>query len=40
LPEFKRKVLEDLRTPVEDGQTIAQSGYSVAFLPPSCSSQR
>jgi len=32
LPEFKRKVLEDLRTPVEDGQvTVARSGYSVTF---------
>jgi len=32
LPEFKRRVLEDLRQPVEDGQvTIARSGYSVTF---------
>jgi len=32
LPEFKRKVLEDLRQPVEDGQvTVARSGYSVVF---------
>jgi magnesium chelatase family protein len=32
LPEFKRKVLEDLRTPVEDGRvTVARSGYSVTF---------
>jgi magnesium chelatase family protein len=32
LPEFKRKVLEDLRQPVEDGQvTVARSGYSVTF---------
>jgi magnesium chelatase family protein len=32
LPEFKRKVLEDLRQPVEDGRvTVARSGYSVEF---------
>jgi magnesium chelatase family protein len=32
LPEFKRKVLEDLRQPVEDGRvTVARSGYSVVF---------
>jgi magnesium chelatase family protein len=32
LPEFKRKVLEDLRQPVEDGRvTVARSGYSVTF---------
>jgi magnesium chelatase family protein len=32
LPEFKRKVLEDLRQPVEDGRvTVARSGYSVDF---------
>ena len=32
LPEFKRKVLEDLRQPVEDGLvTVARSGYSVVF---------
>jgi magnesium chelatase family protein len=32
LPEFKRRVLEDLRQPVEDGQvTIARSGYSITF---------
>ena len=32
LPEFKRRVLEDLRQPVEDGQvTVARSGYSVTF---------
>jgi magnesium chelatase family protein len=32
LPEFKRKVLEDLRQPVEDGRiTVVRSGYSVVF---------
>ncbi|HMA52920.1 MAG TPA: YifB family Mg chelatase-like AAA ATPase, partial [Acidobacteriota bacterium] len=32
LPEFKRRVLEDLRQPVEDGRvTVARSGYSVVF---------
>ena len=32
LPEFKRRVLEDLRQPVEDGRvTVARSGYSVTF---------
>ena len=32
LPEFRRRVLEDLRQPVEDGQvTVARSGYSVTF---------
>jgi len=32
LPEFRRKVLEDLRQPVEDGRvTVARSGYSVTF---------
>jgi magnesium chelatase family protein len=32
LPEFKRRVLEDLRQPVEDGRvTVARSGYSVDF---------
>jgi len=32
LPEFRRKVLEDLRQPVEDGRvTVARSGYSVVF---------
>jgi magnesium chelatase family protein len=32
LPEFKRKVLEDLRQPVEDGRvTVARSGYSITF---------
>jgi magnesium chelatase family protein len=32
LPEFKRKVLEDLRQPLEDGRvTVARSGYSVTF---------
>jgi magnesium chelatase family protein len=32
LPEFRRKVLEDLRQPVEDGQvTVVRSGYSVVF---------
>jgi magnesium chelatase family protein len=32
LPEFKRKVLEDLRQPVEDGRvTVVRSGYSVTF---------
>jgi magnesium chelatase family protein len=32
LPEFKRKVLEDLRQPVEDGRvTVARAGYSVVF---------
>ena len=32
LPEFRRRVLEDLRQPVEDGRvTIARSGYSVVF---------
>jgi magnesium chelatase family protein len=32
LPEFRRRVLEDLRQPVEDGRvTVARSGYSVTF---------
>jgi magnesium chelatase family protein len=32
LPEFRRKVLEDLRQPVEDGQvTVVRSGYAVTF---------
>jgi magnesium chelatase family protein len=32
LPEFKRRVLEDLRQPVEDGRvTVARSGYSIVF---------
>jgi len=32
LPEFRRKVLEDLRQPVEDGRvTVVRSGYSVIF---------
>jgi magnesium chelatase family protein len=32
LPEFKRRVLEDLRQPVEDGRvTVVRSGYSVTF---------
>jgi magnesium chelatase family protein len=32
LPEFKRRVLEDLRQPVEDGRvTVARSGYSITF---------
>jgi magnesium chelatase family protein len=32
LPEFRRKVLEDLRQPVEDGRiTVARSGVSVTF---------
>lgn len=32
LPEFKRKVLEDLRQPIEDGRiTVSRSGYSVSF---------
>ena len=32
LPEFKRKVLEDLRQPLEDGcVTVARLGYSVEF---------
>jgi magnesium chelatase family protein len=32
LPEFRRKVLEDLRQPVEDGRvTVVRSGYSVVF---------
>jgi magnesium chelatase family protein len=32
LPEFKRKVLEDLRQPLEDGRvTVVRSGYSVTF---------
>ncbi len=32
LPEFKRKVLEDLRQPLEDGRiTVSRFGYSVSF---------
>jgi len=32
LPEFRRRVLEDLRQPVEDGRvTVSRSGYSVTF---------
>jgi magnesium chelatase family protein len=32
LPEFRRRVLEDLRQPVEDGRvTVVRSGYSVTF---------
>jgi magnesium chelatase family protein len=32
LPEFKRRVLEDLRQPVEDGRVaVVRSGYSVEF---------
>jgi magnesium chelatase family protein len=32
LPEFRRRVLEDLRQPLEDGRvTVARSGYSVSF---------
>ena len=32
LPEFRRKVLEDLRQPVEDGRvTVVRSGYAVTF---------
>ncbi len=32
LPEFKRKVLEDLRQPLEDGRVnVVRSGYSVTF---------
>ena len=32
LPEFKRRVLEDLRQPVEDGRImVVRSGYSVEF---------
>jgi magnesium chelatase family protein len=32
LPEFRRRVLEDLRQPLEDGRvTVSRLGYSVAF---------
>jgi len=32
LPEFRRKVLEDLRQPLEDGRiTVSRFGYSVSF---------
>ena len=32
LPEFKRRVLEDLRQPLEDGRiTVSRFGYSVSF---------
>jgi len=32
LPEFRRRVLEDLRQPLEDGRvTVSRLGYSIAF---------